>query len=185
MQERALALLDAAAGRIAGMVAGWIRVGFCQGNFNSDNCLAGGRTIDYGPFGWMDRYDPKFSKWIGSGNHFAFMNQPEAGYTNFKTLATAIEPLFDEDRRDEVEARAQQAKGLFLEAVYDVWRRKLGFASCESAQVAVKLWSRLEKLLLRGVDWTIAWRQLSAVLDNVAADGISEDCLSPLRLVRL
>ena len=37
--------------RLSGMIAGWIRVGFSQGNFNADNCLVGGRTMDYGPFG--------------------------------------------------------------------------------------------------------------------------------------
>ena len=37
--------------RLTGMIAEWIRVGFCQGNFNADNCLVGGRTMDYGPFG--------------------------------------------------------------------------------------------------------------------------------------
>ena len=37
--------------RLAAMIADWIRVGFCQGNFNADNCLVGGRTMDYGPFG--------------------------------------------------------------------------------------------------------------------------------------
>ena len=55
LQERALAAMDVAADRIAAMVAGWLRVGFCQGNFNSDNCLVAGRTMDYGPFGWMDK----------------------------------------------------------------------------------------------------------------------------------
>jgi hypothetical protein len=42
--------------RLAGMIAEWIRVGFCQGNFNADNCLVGGRTMDYGPFGWQRCY---------------------------------------------------------------------------------------------------------------------------------
>lgn len=47
-KSAAMALLDAAMVRIAKMVAGWIRVGFVQGNFNADNCLVGGRTMDYG-----------------------------------------------------------------------------------------------------------------------------------------
>jgi uncharacterized protein YdiU (UPF0061 family) len=52
-------LLTLAADKIASMVAHWIRVGFCQGNFNADNCLVGGYTMDYGPFGrctflWME-----------------------------------------------------------------------------------------------------------------------------------
>ena len=55
-------------------IAGWLRVGFCQGNFNADNCLVGGRTMDYGPFGWLERYDPNFAKWVGSSSHFAFMH---------------------------------------------------------------------------------------------------------------
>jgi uncharacterized protein YdiU (UPF0061 family) len=52
----ALALMEGAMQRIANMVAGWIRVGFIQGNFNADNCLIGGRTMDYGPFGFIDVY---------------------------------------------------------------------------------------------------------------------------------
>ena len=71
-------MIPATAARLASLSAEWLRVGFCQGNFNADNCLVGGRTMDYGPFGFMDKYDPAFAKWTGSGNHFAFMNQPAA-----------------------------------------------------------------------------------------------------------
>jgi uncharacterized protein YdiU (UPF0061 family) len=82
--EHARVVLAGAAGRLAAMVAGWLRVGFCQGNFNADNCLVGGRTMDYGPFGWMDVYDPMFAKWVGSGQHFAFLNQPNAALANYQ-----------------------------------------------------------------------------------------------------
>jgi uncharacterized protein YdiU (UPF0061 family) len=91
--EAAAAFLRASAAAISDMVAGWLRVGFCQGNFNADNCLVGGRTMDYGPFGWMDAYDPLFAKWVGSGEHFAFMNQPGAGVANFAVLAASVAPL--------------------------------------------------------------------------------------------
>ena len=53
----------------------------------------GGRTMDYGPFGWMDQYDPFFAKWVGSGQHFAFMNQPGAAHANYQTFAESLEPL--------------------------------------------------------------------------------------------
>ena len=59
--------------RLGALVASWLRVGFCQGNFNADNCLVGARTMDYGPFGWMDEYDPLFAKWTGSGEIFFFV----------------------------------------------------------------------------------------------------------------
>lgn len=52
----ALALMEGALAGIAAMVGGWVRVGFVQGNFNADNCLVAGRTMDYGPFGFLDVY---------------------------------------------------------------------------------------------------------------------------------
>ena len=55
----ALALLECSMSKIAEMVAGWIRVGFVQGNFNADNCLVSGNTMDYGPFGFLDVYVSK------------------------------------------------------------------------------------------------------------------------------
>lgn len=51
-----LKLLECSMKKIADMVAGWVRVGFVQGNFNADNCLISGNTMDYGPFGFVDVY---------------------------------------------------------------------------------------------------------------------------------
>ena len=68
LQSQLLNLIRAAAGRFQRLTADWIRVGwlepgsgraagrFAQGNFNSDNCLVGGRTMDYGPFGFVEKY---------------------------------------------------------------------------------------------------------------------------------
>lgn len=61
----ATAMLEASAERLSTMAANWIRVGFAQGNFNADNCLVGGHTMDYGPFGFMEEYNPLFAKWTG------------------------------------------------------------------------------------------------------------------------
>ncbi|MGK0272913.1 MAG: hypothetical protein ACI88H_003589, partial [Cocleimonas sp.] len=44
--------------RLTSLIANWIRVGYCQGNFNSDNCAAGGFTLDYGPYGFCELFDP-------------------------------------------------------------------------------------------------------------------------------
>lgn len=82
LQARLLDALRESSHRIAQLTAAWMRVGFCQGNFNSDNCLVAGRTLDYGnttfsflniwsqcnvfflyfcdclgPFGFMERYE--------------------------------------------------------------------------------------------------------------------------------
>ena len=63
-QVRMLRFLDEASGRIARLTANWIRVGYCQGNFNSDNCLVGGRTMDFGPFGFIERYEAAWNMWL-------------------------------------------------------------------------------------------------------------------------
>lgn len=52
--------------RLTSLVANWIRVGFCQGNFNSDNCAVGGFTLDYGPFGFCDVFNPHYQPWTVS-----------------------------------------------------------------------------------------------------------------------
>uniref|UniRef100_A0A7S3URY2 Selenoprotein O n=1 Tax=Heterosigma akashiwo TaxID=2829 RepID=A0A7S3URY2_HETAK len=156
------AVLRGSAEGIAAMVAGWLRVGFAQGNFNCDNCLVAGRTMDYGPFGWMDRYEPLFAKWTGSGEHFGFLNQPTAGLANFITLLQSLGPMLD-DYQQEFDELAEHAKGLFEQKVDEVWRAKLGFAPGEEARAAA-LWEQLEPLLRsERADWTLFWRQLTAV----------------------
>ena len=63
-------------GRAAHLVTEWLRVGYCQGNMNSDNTLLGGRTLDYGPYGWVERYDPLYQPFTSDGDlKFAFMRQ--------------------------------------------------------------------------------------------------------------
>ena len=82
-----LGMLGAASRRFAALASEWIRVGYVQSNFNGDNCLVGGATLDYGPFGFLERYDPAWGMWVGAGAHFAFMNQPSAAAMNFAVLA--------------------------------------------------------------------------------------------------
>jgi len=52
LPEKIILMARAFLDRLTSLVANWIRVGYCQGNFNSDNCAAGGLTLDYGPFGF-------------------------------------------------------------------------------------------------------------------------------------
>ena len=70
--------------RLTSLVANWMRIGYCQGNFNSDNCAAGGFTLDYGPFGFCELFDPRFQPWTGGGEHFAFFNQQVAAEANYQ-----------------------------------------------------------------------------------------------------
>jgi len=164
VSDRAWALLTGALKNVAGMTADWLRVGFCQGNFNGDNCLINGKTMDYGPFGFVEQFDPNFGSWVGSGSHFAFMNQPQAGLMNMRTLTEALEPLLQE----ELEAAWKKVKEQYLQAsaaaLNEVWRKKLGLA--EWSEEAEKLQKQLLELMrISSADWTITWRQLAACLE--------------------
>jgi uncharacterized protein YdiU (UPF0061 family) len=90
LEEKIILLANEFQNRLTSLVANWIRVGYCQGNFNSDNCAAGGFTLDYGPFGFIEMFDPKFQPWTGGGMHFSFFNQPLAAEKNFKSFCLSI-----------------------------------------------------------------------------------------------
>jgi len=141
LEVRVEAMLCEVAGRLAELISGWLRIGFCQGNFNCDNCLVGGRTMDYGPFGWIEKYDPFFAKWVGSGQHFAFMNQPGAGLANFGTLVESVASFLGEKSRQVVSQMQNLAEEKMNAAVADTWRKKMGFeASSTGSSSAATLW---------------------------------------------
>mmetsp|Transcript_9876 Transcript_9876/g.14353 ORF Transcript_9876/g.14353 Transcript_9876/m.14353 type:complete len:736 (-) Transcript_9876:398-2605(-) len=161
-------LLDHSLDGIAAMVAGWVRVGFAQGNFNGDNCLVAGRTMDYGPFGWMEEYHPLFAKWTGSGEHFGFLNQPNAGFANYVMLLSSIMPIIEayspsleEARKYETEM-TEKGQQVFQDKLMQELRSKLGFHPEDES--ADDLWQEVEVLMRESkVDWTLFWRQLTYV----------------------
>ena len=82
--------------RTAEMVAHWMRVGFVHGVMNTDNMSVLGLTIDYGPFGWIDDYDPDFTPNTtdAQGRRYRFGWQPRIAHWNLAALAQALAPLF-------------------------------------------------------------------------------------------
>lgn len=85
--ERYVQLFRCIAKCNAELVADWLRVGYVQGNMNSDNTLLAGRTIDYGPYGWMEQYDPYYQPFTSdSRGNFAFLRQPTAMSVNIGVL---------------------------------------------------------------------------------------------------
>jgi len=120
-------------GRLTSLVADWMRVGYCQGNFNSDNCAAGGFTLDDGPFGFCELFDPRFQPWTGGGEHFCFFNQPAAAEANFQMFWSSLRPLLAGHGAAEALDRLDQIKDGFAAAMSQkleaMWFRKLGLSS--------------------------------------------------------
>jgi len=157
----ALAFLD----RLTSLVADWMRVGYCQGNFNSDNCAAGGFTLDYGPFGFCEVFDRHYQPWTGGGRHFCFANQPAAAERNFRTFCTTLRPLLEHApealrQLDEIQDDFAKVMGEKLERM---WASKLGLES-----VNAELLAELQTLMTTTpVDYTLFFRERSALPESI------------------
>ena len=78
--------------RTAHLMAHWMRVGFVHGVMNTDNMSILGLTIDYGPYGWVDNFDPGWTPNTtdASGRRYCFARQPEIARWNLERLAEAL-----------------------------------------------------------------------------------------------
>ena len=151
--------------RLTSLIANWIRVGYCQGNFNSDNCAAGGFTLDYGPFGFCDVFDPQYQPWTGGGHHFAFLNQPAAAARNFGSFCSAVRPLLagHPDCLRQLEEIHSDFPKVMQAQMEQMWAAKLGLDAFD-----VDLFRELATLMVETrVDYTMFFRELSHLPDDI------------------
>ncbi len=82
--------------RTCEMVLHWMRVGFVHGVMNTDNMSILGLTIDYGPYGWLEDYDPAWTPNTtdAGGRRYCFAQQPHIALWNLVQLANSLVPLF-------------------------------------------------------------------------------------------
>ncbi len=166
LTEKVLAVAREFAVRLSQLVAHWIRVGYCQGNFNSDNCALGGRTLDYGPFGFIEAYDPAFQMWTGGGEHFSFMNQPMAAMENFRMFCIALVPLLQQDESaiQSLQEILDELPEIMQRELNSMWAAKMGLAEFDA-----ELFTELHTLMAETpVDYTIFLRELSNLPTQVA-----------------
>ncbi|MEM0910401.1 MAG: protein adenylyltransferase SelO family protein [Pseudomonadota bacterium] len=162
-----LSLAIAFRGRLTSLVTDWLRVGYCQGNFNSDNCAAGGYTLDYGPFGFCERFDPVFQPWTGGGRHFSFFNQPVAAEKNFDMFCKSLAPLLSSQPQalDKLESIRLGFADEVEHKMHCMWASKLGIHAYSSG-LFVEL---MELMIQTSVDYTIFFRELSSLPSDVSA----------------
>jgi len=166
-EEKVVLLTREFRSRLTSLVANWIRVGYCQGNFNGDNCAAGGFTLDYGPFGFMDMFDPRYQPWTGGGVHFSFLNQPQAAERNFYMFCTALQPLIEshESVLQEFDRIRDDFSKVMQEKMTQMWASKLGLQAF-NANIFNEL---IELMIETSVDYTIFFRELSCVPDDISS----------------
>ena len=146
--------------RTAAMVAHWQAVGFAHGVMNTDNMSILGLTIDYGPFGFLDGFDPgHICNHSDTGGRYAFARQPNVAWWNLHALGHALRPLCA-DPDTTLPAVLDTFGSLFTEAYSDHMRAKLGLEQAADGDKA--LLDDFLGLLAGGrIDHTIAFRALS------------------------
>jgi len=167
LEKKIILLANEFQNRLTSLVANWIRVGYCQGNFNSDNCAAGGFTLDYGPFGFIEMFDPKYQSWTGGGMHFSFFNQPTAALKNFKSFCSALKPLLTSNPKalEELEKIENNFSKVMQEKMENMWAKKLGLNKFD-----IELFEELINLMIdTKVDYTIFFRELSNIQNDMSS----------------
>jgi uncharacterized protein YdiU (UPF0061 family) len=147
--------------RTAAMVAHWQAVGFAHGVMNTDNMSILGLTIDYGPFGFLDGFDPMhICNHSDTQGRYAFARQPNVAWWNLHALGHALRPLVA-DPDATLPPVLDRFADDFTAAYSDHMRAKLGLELAEPEDKAL-LDDFLALLAAERVDHTIAFRALAA-----------------------
>ena len=164
--------------RTADMIAHWMRVGFVHGVMNTDNMSILGLTIDYGPYGWLDNYDPDWTPNTTDAQYkrYRYSNQPDVAHWNLLQLAQALATLTEEV------APLQAALQHYVQCYQASWatmrNAKFGLAQATD-EVAQSLGETgLALLQATETDMTIFFRNLSMVKTDLSLS--NEALLAPL-----
>jgi uncharacterized protein YdiU (UPF0061 family) len=161
-QERLAAWFAEVCERTARMVAHWMRVGFVHGVMNTDNMSILGLTIDYGPYGWIDAYDPDWTPNTTDREQrrYRFGQQPQVAWWNLGRLAAALSPLLPSP--EPLQEGLQRYVAEFERADRQHTADKLGLLECSDADLARM--DGLRQLLHAGeLDMSLFFRALAGL----------------------
>jgi len=149
-------------GRTAMLMADWMRVGFVHGVMNTDNMSILGLTIDYGPYGWLEGYDPRWTPNTtdAEGRRYAFGHQPQIALWNLARLAGALQPLVKDESL--LQAALEHYRHVFRVEYRQMLAQKLGLNRlAEGAEEEAWLGELFELLAATETDYTLFFRQLA------------------------
>ena len=144
--------------RTAEMIAQWQAVGFAHGVMNTDNMSILGLTIDYGPYGFLDAYDPQFvCNHSDEQGRYSFINQPMIAHWNLRALALALSDLIP---TDQLLQKLTSYEQIFAAKYRALMRAKLGLVREEGEDD--RLIGQLLALMARArADYTLSFRNLT------------------------
>ena len=164
--------------RTALLVAQWMRLGFVHGVLNTDNMSILGLTIDYGPYGWLEDFDPRWTPNTtdATGRRYCYGNQPQVALWNLARLGGALLPLVSD--RDELQQGLELCRETFEREHGALFAARLGLGALDRDGDAALLQQAFEVLAAAGLDLTLFFRGLSRL--PAAADADDQALLAPL-----
>ena len=144
----------------AELIANWQAVGFAHGVMNTDNMSLLGETFDFGPFGFLEEYNPEFiCNHSDHSGRYAFNNQPAIGLWNCRALAAALDKIIDEEKLIE---SLQNYQHYFYDCLIDLYREKLGLKKKDKGDIEL-IESLLTWLQNSKKDYTNFFRNLNQI----------------------
>lgn len=160
-EERNVAFFREVMVRTARLVAQWQCVGFCHGVLNTDNMSILGLTLDYGPYGFMDRFDPDYiCNASDNSGRYSYQAQPAICRWNLVKLAEALAPELPPDR---AEAVMDEYMDVYNRFYLDNMRKKLGLLQKEEPEDEILITELLQTMHNTGADFTNTFRCLSQI----------------------
>ncbi|HKG92035.1 MAG TPA: YdiU family protein [Gemmatimonadaceae bacterium] len=150
--------------RTARLIVHWMRVGFVHGVMNTDNMSILGLTIDYGPYGWLDDFDPTWTPNTtdAAGRRYRFGQQPAIAQWNLVRLAEAVSPLFAS--AEPLQAALDRYAAVFAAEYEAMLAAKFGFREQGEEERAIA-GDALRLLYEADVDYTLFFRALGDLPD--------------------
>lgn len=168
--------------RTARLVAHWMRVGFVHGVMNTDNMSILGLTIDYGPYGWLDDYEPGWTPNTtdAEGRRYCYANQPQIAHWNLARLAQALRPLVTD--ATELEVGLEAYSTTFSATHSEHLAAKLGLSALDRPGDNALLRDLFSLLQLQETDFTLFFRNLASVdlATTTTSDPDQRPDISPL-----
>ena len=159
-KEGYLDMFKAVVNKTKTLILEWQRVGFVHGVMNTDNMSVLGLTIDYGPYGWLEEYNPNWTPNItdAEGRRYSFGNQYSIALWNLTQFANALFPLVEDV--EALKGVLRQFKEQYQEDYLKMMLRKLGITDTHKDDVTLieELKFNLEKSKM---DMTLFFRNLN------------------------
>jgi serine/tyrosine/threonine adenylyltransferase len=178
--EAVLALFREVAARTARLVVDWQRVGFVHGVMNTDNLSILGVTIDYGPYGFLEPYDPGWTPNTtdAHGRRYRYGNQPQIALWNLERLAESLGALIVpglgvEKAQERLIAEIDRARELAFGGLRTMLGHKMGIADAAPEDEALIL-EGLSLMQAHGADYVLFFRRLADVVDGAGPEVLAD-----------